>query len=63
MIAVMIVLKSIPLKPESVTAAMITSKKIVELRDPLLLRLRPDGLALRTLSQRERVEKFLLPEQ
>ena len=59
----MIVLKSIPLKPESVTAAMITSKKIVELRDPLLLRLRPDGLALRTLSQRERVEKFLLPEQ
>ena len=63
MIAVMIVLKSIPLKPESVTAAMITSKKIVELRDPLLLRLRPDGLALRTLSQRERVEKFLLREQ
>ncbi|PYS05121.1 MAG: hypothetical protein DMG16_00615 [Acidobacteria bacterium] len=63
MIAVMIVLKSIPLKAESVTAAMITSKKIVELRDPLLLRLRPDGLALRTLSQRERVEKFLLPEQ
>ena len=59
----MIVLKSIPLKAESVTAAMITSKKIVELRDPLLLRLRPDGLALRTLSQRERVEKFLLPEQ